>query len=156
MMDREKAFIPEQQVGFLDGIAGPAYKWVSVRACSVWVCACMQCVCMCVYVCVCLYCTVVMCLWCLQMFTFFIIWQQLLIMKSRPQNTRRLFQPLSLASSPSLFPWLPAPSLLPWLPAPVSVFSLCSTKDKSWECGLTVYLLEINAYWGLGIALFPA
>lgn len=26
MMDREKAFLPEQQVGFLDGIAGPAYK----------------------------------------------------------------------------------------------------------------------------------
>lgn len=26
MMDRDKAFIPEQQVEFLDGIVGPVYK----------------------------------------------------------------------------------------------------------------------------------
>ena len=26
MMDRNKAFVPEQQLGFLDHIAGPAYK----------------------------------------------------------------------------------------------------------------------------------
>ena len=26
MMDRERAFIPELQLGFLDGIAGPVYK----------------------------------------------------------------------------------------------------------------------------------
>ena len=26
MMDRDRAFIPEQQVSFLDGIAGPVYK----------------------------------------------------------------------------------------------------------------------------------
>ena len=29
MMDREKAFIPELQLGFLDGIAGPIYKQVT-------------------------------------------------------------------------------------------------------------------------------
>lgn len=28
MMDRNKAFVPEQQLGFLDHIAGPAYKYV--------------------------------------------------------------------------------------------------------------------------------
>ena len=27
MMDRDKAFIPEQQLGFLDGISGPAYRY---------------------------------------------------------------------------------------------------------------------------------
>lgn len=28
MMDRERAFIPELQLGFVDGIAGPLYKSV--------------------------------------------------------------------------------------------------------------------------------
>ena len=26
MMDRNKAFVPDQQLGFINGIAGPAYK----------------------------------------------------------------------------------------------------------------------------------
>ena len=28
MMDRDKAFIPEQQLGFIDSIAGPAYRYI--------------------------------------------------------------------------------------------------------------------------------
>ena len=28
MMDRDKAFIPEQQLSFIDNIAGPVYKYV--------------------------------------------------------------------------------------------------------------------------------
>lgn len=28
MMDKDKAFVPAQQVGFLSGIAGPVYKLV--------------------------------------------------------------------------------------------------------------------------------
>ncbi len=28
MMDKDKAYIPAQQVGFLNGIAGPVYQWV--------------------------------------------------------------------------------------------------------------------------------
>lgn len=30
MMDRDRAFIPEQQLSFLDDIAGPVYKYGSV------------------------------------------------------------------------------------------------------------------------------
>ena len=30
MMDRDRAFVPEQQVSFLDHIAGPVYKYVCV------------------------------------------------------------------------------------------------------------------------------
>ena len=29
MMDRDRAFIPEQQLSFIDNIAGPVYKYVS-------------------------------------------------------------------------------------------------------------------------------
>ena len=29
MMDREKAYIPELQIGFLDGIASPVFTWVT-------------------------------------------------------------------------------------------------------------------------------
>ncbi len=33
MMDRTKAFIPEQQLGFIDGIAGPVYRY-NIIMCS--------------------------------------------------------------------------------------------------------------------------
>ena len=31
MMDRDRAFIPEQQLSFIDNIAGPVYKYVSLK-----------------------------------------------------------------------------------------------------------------------------
>ena len=35
MMDRDRAFIPEQQLSFIDNIAGPVYKYVSLCVCQV-------------------------------------------------------------------------------------------------------------------------